>query len=141
MWTRQCFLVYSEPFNCLYNPISEHFNPPRSLVLISNPFSALHSIFLSPLCPRQTTNLFSVSIMLVTQSCPTLCDPVDCSLPGSSFQGFSRQKFWSWEPFPSAGDLLDSGIKSGSPALQADSFPSEPPGKPQDLPILDISYK
>jgi len=31
----------------------------------------------------------------VAQSCPTLRDPVDCSLPGSSVQGFSRQEYWS----------------------------------------------
>ena len=34
-------------------------------------------------------------------------------------------------PFPSSGDLSDPGIEPGSPALQADSFPSEPPGKPK----------
>ena len=33
--------------------------------------------------------------------------------------------------FPSPGDLLDPGIEPGSPALQVDSLPSEPPGKPQ----------
>ena len=33
-------------------------------------------------------------------------------------------------PFPSPGDLLDTGIEPRFPALQADSFPSEPPGKP-----------
>ena len=31
----------------------------------------------------------------VAQSCPTLCDPMDCSAPGSSFHGFSRQEYWS----------------------------------------------
>jgi len=47
--------------------------------------------------------------------------------------GFSRQEYWSGLPFPSPGDLPDPGIKSGSPALQADSLPSEPPGKPKIL--------
>ena len=37
------------------------------------------------------------------------------------------QEYWSGLPFPSPGDLPDPGIKSGSPALQADSLPSEPP--------------
>ena len=46
--------------------------------------------------------------------------------------GFSRQRYWSGLPFPSPGDLPDPGIESGSPALQADSLPSELPGKPQD---------
>ena len=43
---------------------------------------------------------------------------------------FSGQEYWSGQPFPSPGDLPNPGIKAGSPALQADSLPSEPPGKP-----------
>ena len=42
----------------------------------------------------------------------------------------SRQEYWSGQPFPSPGDLPDPGIEPGSPALQADSLLSEPPGKP-----------
>ena len=42
---------------------------------------------------------------------------------------FSRQEYWSGLPFSSPEDLPDPGIKPGSPALQADSLPSEPPGK------------
>ena len=64
--------------------------------------------------------------VLVSQSCPTLCYPMDYSLPGSS-----RQEYWSGLlPFPSPGDLPNPGIKPASPALQADSLLSEPPGKP-----------
>ena len=40
--------------------------------------------------------------------------------------GFSRQEYWSGLPFPSPVDLPDSGPEHGSPALQADSLPSEP---------------
>ena len=47
--------------------------------------------------------------------------------------GLSRQECWSGLPFPSPGDLPDPGIKPGSPTLQADALPSEPPGKPQYL--------
>ena len=43
--------------------------------------------------------------------------------------GFSRQDYWSGLPFPSPGDLPNSGIKPRSPSLQADSLTSEPPGK------------
>ena len=43
---------------------------------------------------------------------------------------FSRQEYWCRLPFPSPGDLPDPGIEHGSPTLQADSLPSEPPGKP-----------
>ena len=42
---------------------------------------------------------------------------------------FSRQEYWNELPFPSPGDLPDPGIEPTSPALQADSLPSEPPGK------------
>ena len=42
---------------------------------------------------------------------------------------FSRQENWSGLPFPSPGDLPNPGIEPGSPALQADALPSEPPGK------------
>ena len=44
--------------------------------------------------------------------------------------GFSRQEYWNLLPFPSPGDLPDPGIKPRSPSLQADSLPSERPGKP-----------
>ena len=43
---------------------------------------------------------------------------------------FSRQEYWSGLPFPSPGDLPDTGIEHGSPALQADSLPAELPRKP-----------
>ena len=43
--------------------------------------------------------------------------------------GFSRQEYWSGLPFPSPGDLPDSGIEPRSPALQADALPFEPPGR------------
>ena len=45
--------------------------------------------------------------------------------------GFSRQEYWSRLPFPSPGDLPDPRIEPGSPTLQADSLPSEPPEKPR----------
>ena len=44
--------------------------------------------------------------------------------------GFSRQEYWNGLPFPSPGALPDPGIEPGSPALQADALPSEPPAKP-----------
>ena len=44
--------------------------------------------------------------------------------------GFSRQEYWTGLPCPSPGDLPDPGFKPGSPTLQADALPSEPPGKP-----------
>ena len=46
---------------------------------------------------------------------------------------FSRQEYWSRLPFPSPGDIQDSGIEPGSPALGVDSLLSEPPGKPLEV--------
>ena len=45
--------------------------------------------------------------------------------------GFPRQDYWSGLPFPSPGDLPDPSIEPRSPALQADSLPTELRGKPQ----------
>ena len=94
---------------------------------------------------------------LLTKSCPTLCDPVDCSPPGSSVRrisqtripslscvglfvtpwtvacqvspsmGFSRQEYWSGSPFPSPGDLPNPGTEPVSPALAGRFFTTEPP--------------
>ena len=46
----------------------------------------------------------------------------------SPSMGFFRQEYWSGVPFLSPGDLPDPGIEPGSPKLQADALPSEPPG-------------
>ena len=46
---------------------------------------------------------------------------------------FSRQGYWSGLPFPSPGDLPNPGIEPGSPALQADTLPSEAPGSQNEL--------
>ena len=51
----------------------------------------------------------------------------------SPSMGFSRQEYRSGLPFPSPGDLPDPGIEPGSPTLQADALPSEPPGKPKNV--------
>ena len=70
---------------------------------------------------------------VLTQSCPTLCNPMDWSLPGSSVHGISRQEYWSGMPFPSARNLPNPGMESTSPmspALQEDPLPAEPSGKP-----------
>ena len=56
--------------------------------------------------------------------------PWTVALQAPLFMEFSRQEYWSGLPFPSPGDLPDPGIESMSPVLQADSLPSEPPGKP-----------
>ena len=68
--------------------------------------------------------MFSCSVMSDSATLWT----VACQGPLS--MGFSRQEYWSGLLFPSPGNLPDPGIKPVSPALQADSLPVEPPGKP-----------
>ena len=74
----------------------------------------------------------------VTQPCPTLCDPMNYSLPDPLSMEVSRQEYWSGMPFPSPGDLPNPGIEPRSPTLQADSLPSEPPGKPSTRLIIAL---
>ena len=67
---------------------------------------------------------------LVAKLCLTLVTPwtVACQAPLS--MGFSRQEYWSGLSFLSPGDLSDPGIEPWSPALQADSLPTELQGSP-----------
>ena len=52
---------------------------------------------------------------------------------------FSRPEYWSGQPFPSPGDRPNPGIEPSSPALQADSLPAEPQGKPQNTWVGNLS--
>ena len=63
------------------------------------------------------------------QSCPTLCNPMDCSLPGSTVPEISQARILEWVAFPSPGDLANPGIKSMSPALAGRFFTTELSGK------------
>ena len=68
-----------------------------------------------------------------TQLCPTLCDPMNCSLSGSSVHGI-RARILDGLPFPSLEDLSDSGTEPKtrvSPAFAGRFFTTEPPEKPQ----------
>ena len=72
----------------------------------------------------------SCAVSLITQSCPALCDPRHCSRQAPLSLGFSRQEYWRGLPSCPPGDLPNPGIEPRFPALQWDSSPSEPPGKP-----------
>ena len=79
-------------------------------------------MYVEPRIYKYTCMYVCVYVCSVTQSCPTLCDPMDCSLPGS--MGFSRQGYWTGLPLPTPGNLPDPGIELkslASPAL-ADRF-------------------
>ena len=71
--------------------------------------------------------------VLVDQFCPKLYKSMDYNPPGSSVHGISPGKNSGVVAIPFPRDLPDPGIKPGSPALQADSLPSKPSGKPQEL--------
>ena len=66
---------------------------------------------------------------IVTKSCQTLSTPRTITHQAPLSMGCSRQEYWSGLPFPSPGDLPDTGIEPGSPALQAVSLLSEPSGR------------
>ena len=68
-------------------------------------------------------------VVLVTQSCLPFCDSVDSSPPGSSLHGTLQARTLEWVAILSPGTLPNLGIESGSPALQANSLLSEPPGR------------
>ena len=69
--------------------------------------------------------------MFITQSYLTLCDPMDCSLLGSSVYGILQARILEWVASPFSRGLPDPGVEVGSLALQANSLPSEPPEKPR----------
>ena len=59
---------------------------------------------------------------LVTKLCPTLCNHMDCSPPGSSDHGILQARILEWVAIPFHKDLPDLGTGPWSPALQEDSF-------------------
>ena len=68
------------------------------------------------------------------QSCPTLWDPLECSLLGFSVHEIFHVKYWRGLPFPTPGDLSNPGIELvslESPALAGELFTTVPPRKPK----------
>ena len=70
----------------------------------------------------------------VTQSCPTLFNPMDYTV-----HGILQARILEWVPFPSPGDLPNPEIKPRSPTLRVDSLPAEPPGKPKNTRVNSLS--
>ena len=82
-------------------------------------------------------------LCLVTQSYPTLCDPMDSRTRGPPTRllcpwGFSRQKYWTGLPCPLPGNIPNPGIKPRSPTLKADSLSSESLGKPKNIGVGNL---
>ena len=76
----------------------------------------------------------SVQSSSVAQSCPTLCDPMNYTV-----HGMLQVRILEWVAFPFSRDLPNPGIESRSPALQADSLPAEPQGKPMNTGVGSLS--
>ena len=93
---------------------------------------ATHSSTLAWRIPwtEEPRRLLSMGLQRVGHDWTTLCDPMDSSLPGSSVHRIFQARVLEWVAIPSPGYLPDPGIEPGSPGLQADALPSEPPGKP-----------
>ena len=84
--------------------------------------------------------MHTCACMLTCLSCVQLSAiswPVAHQAPLS--MGFSKQEYWSGLPCLSPGDLPNPGIEPISPPVQADSLPSEPPGKPKNTGVDSIS--
>ena len=90
---------------------------------------AINTMFTKQIDEVNFDNTFKVYAILWT---------VVCQAPLS--MEFSRQEYWSGLPFPSPGDLPNPGIKSRFPALQDDSLPYEPPGKPGNFDSMFTVY-
>ena len=87
------------------------------IVQLSHPYMTTGKIMKMKLLSR--VQLFATPWTVAYQAPPSM--------------GFSRQECWNGLPFPSPGDLPNPGIEPGSPALQADALPFEPPGKNHSL--------
>ena len=79
---------------------------------------------------KQESSLEKVKVKL-TQSCLTLCH-------SRQSMKLSRPEYWSGQPFPSPVDLPNPGIEPRSPALQEDSLPADPQGKPKNTRVSSL---
>ena len=77
---------------------------------------------------------------LIAKSCLTLWDPVDCSLLGSSVHGIFLARILEWVATSFCRGSSQVGTELWSPALQADSLPTKPPGKPNYLAYVHIYF-
>ena len=113
--------VQSQPQNpSQLAPFISQLELPLESILCHSNFISFLSIFASFLFLQ-----FTFSVCLVTQSCPTLCNPMDCSPPGSCVHGDSPGKDTGVGCHALLqGDLPHAEIEPRSPALQVDSLPS-----------------
>ena len=130
-WRKSHFLgVVIERFS--FVEVSEDLSI-QDLSFIMSAHMSLHSI------PWDLPSFSSVSACSVTWVISnSFVIPWTVAREAPLCMGFSRQEHWSGLPFPSPGDLPDLEIEPGSPALQANSLPTEPPGRP--FPSIPSAY-
>ena len=81
------------------------------------------------------TCAYSVFVCLVSQSCPTLCDPMDCAHQAPLSIGIVQARILEWIAISFSKDLPNPGTEPRFLTLQADSLLSEPPGKPKNTEV------
>ena len=113
-------------WSSLLFPSPGHLPDPR----LEPSFPALAGRFFTTEPQGKPAESESVSCSVVSDSATSRIVARQAPLP----MGFSRQEYWSGLPFPSPGDLPNPGVAPWSPALQADSLLSEPPGPSREAP-------
>ena len=119
------WLIISHYLWCLFMSLIKHF---KMFVLTFKFIIHMKLIFVCGVRKGSSLILFIFVLCSVAQLCLTLCDPIDCSQPGSSVHEILQARILEWLPFLLPGDLPDPGIEPVSPvspALQADSLPTE----------------
>ena len=120
--TTLCFLIHQR--NCKNSWIYNHTNslkplPNKQIDVLNSTiflFTTLRTL-LSPYCDCSEAKLLSRVRLFATAWTVARQAPLS--------MGFSSQEYWNGLPFPSPGDIPGPGIEPGSPALQADSLPTE----------------
>ena len=79
------------------------------------------------------SHFVAVNCFLIAKSCPTLCDPVDCSLPGSSVHRILQAKILEWVAIPFSRDSFRPRDETWDSRIVADSSLSDPPGNSSSL--------
>ena len=78
--------------------------------------------------------------VLVAQSCPALCDPMDCTSQNSPVHGILQARILEWAAILFSRGSSQPRDRTQSPTLQADSLPAELPGKPKNTGVSSLSF-
>ena len=119
---------------CLFRSFP-HFLIGLFVFLVLNCMSCFYILEINPL----SVVSFAVQFSSVAQSCLTLCNPMDCSLPGFSVHGIFQVRVPEWVAITFSRGSSQPRDRTRVPALQADTLPSEPPGKPSTNKALQLT--